>query len=114
MKKVIYIIFFLSIILVQSCSSTKRLSLKEIMDSWLGHSKVELIESWGPPTSTYNIGNGNEVLTYLQEWQINGRTYYDQYNRQQYKAPQTRYCKKMMYVNKYGKIYMWKTEGYCQ
>lgn len=84
------------------------------MDSWLGHSKVELIESWGPPTSTYNIGNGNEVLTYLQEWQINGRTYYDQYNRQQYKAPQTRYCKKMMYVNKYGKIYMWKTEGYCQ
>jgi len=109
--KAILIILLSSLI---GCSATKKLSLKETMDSWLGHSKTELIESWGPPTSSYNIGDGNEVLTFLQEWQIDGKTYYDRYNRLQYKAPQKRYCKRMIYVNKYGKIYRWKTEGYCR
>ena len=35
------------------------------MQSWIGHSKAEIIQSWGPPQGGYTSdGQGGEILLY--------------------------------------------------
>lgn len=75
------LIFFLS------CTSEK-----EIMGSWMGAQKKDLILSWGPPTRTTSDGNGGEVLVYSNQFAYNYQSYWKH---------------TMFYVNSYNKVYHW-------
>lgn len=39
-------------------------SITEVMDSWLGSSRHDLLASWGPPTTILEGENGGEVWVY--------------------------------------------------
>lgn len=83
-----------------SCESTKKISEK--MDSWLGHHKSELIESWGPPTRYESDGKGGEILIYersVTQGSMIGKTYYEN----------TNHPYRMFYADRRGKIYHWRT-----
>lgn len=91
MKKV-KILIFLAVGLLTACTSQR-----EIMDSWLGHSRQEVIMKWGPPARTASDGGTGEILVYANQ------VYIPQYNLNYYDY-------KMFYVNSDGKIYHWMTK----
>ena len=62
----------------------------------MGHSKQEIIMSWGPPSRVADDGNGGELLIY------GNQIFIPQYNLNYWDY-------KMMYVNNEGKIYYWRT-----
>jgi hypothetical protein len=90
MKKTILILLVVG--LLTACTSQK-----EIMNSWLGSTKQNLVMSWGPPARTASDGGTGEILIYARQ------VYIPQYNMNYYDY-------KMMYVNSDGKIYHWITQ----
>ena len=61
MKKVILVLLIAS--LVSSCDIPNK--MQTTMESWIGHYKSEIIQSWGPPTGgTTSDGKGGEILIY--------------------------------------------------
>jgi hypothetical protein len=93
MNKFYLVITFL--VLCSSCTSTK-----EIMNSWLGATKQQLIQKWGPPNRVTSDGGNGEILIYAKQGYypgINGQgafAYWDY---------------SYMYADVNGKIYYWKT-----
>jgi len=72
------------------------------MDSWMGHHKSELIQSWGPPTRYEMDGKGGEILIYeksITRGQVIGNTYYEN----------TKHPYNMFYADQNGKLYYWRT-----
>jgi hypothetical protein len=39
-------------------------SISEVMESWLGHHRNELLASWGPPTQVLSDGAAGEIWVY--------------------------------------------------
>ncbi len=93
MKKSILILF--AVTLLTACTSQK-----DIMNSWLGSTKQNLIMSWGPPTRTASDGGSGEILVYSYQG------YYPGFNGQ---GAFTYWDNKYMYANSEGKIYYWMT-----
>lgn len=66
-KKILFIAILTSLL---GCSTTKRVSgnkqqeLQEMMDSWIGSSKHDLLLTWGSPVSVSSDGNEGEILTF--------------------------------------------------
>jgi hypothetical protein len=56
-------LFFLILITTLTGCTTTR----EVMDSWVGHSKHELLMSMGSPNQTSSDGNGGEIITYIYQ-----------------------------------------------
>jgi hypothetical protein len=88
----------------------------KMLNSWLGHDKAELYRSWGPPTRVTEDGAGGEILIYeegVYTGQVPGQAYRNAYGGMSYTNPQaTGYNRvRMFYVDKAGKIYMWKAKG---
>ena len=81
------------------------------MDSWLGHSKQELIMKWGPPARTASDGGTGEILVYAQQVYIppSSNTFYDNNNvgHTTYNQGVNYWDYKMFYVNSDSKIYYW-------
>ncbi len=73
-----------------SCTSER-----EIMDSWLGHEKKEVILKWGPPQRTTSDGNSGEVLVYSNQYAYNYQPYWKH---------------TMFYINPSGKVYYWMVQ----
>ena len=38
------------------------------MDSWVGHSKQEIVMNWGPPARTASDGSDGEILIYASTY----------------------------------------------
>ena len=98
MKNFSTIIFVIILVSFSGCAETKDFSTteKETMDSWLGSSKVSLLQSWGPPIRTTSDGQGGEILVYERTASFNGMVLTRQRN---------------FYVNKDGKIYHYLCQG---
>ena len=63
-------ILFFAIALFSSCASTQ-MSTEQIMNSWIGSHKSQIIQSWGPPMGgTTSDGNGGEILMYTDSRQL--------------------------------------------
>lgn len=86
MKKLLPLVMVLLI----ACTSQR-----QILDSWNGRHKKELILAWGPPSRTTSDGNGGEVLIYSNQSAYNGQVFWKH---------------TMMYANSAGKIYFWRTQ----
>jgi len=90
------VLFFLLIsCMLFSCSSQKKLT-ENVLNSWIGDSKQNLILKWGPPVQTTSDGNNGEILVYAN------RIYYVLAT-----GPVDYWEYRMMYVNAAGKIYHW-------
>lgn len=75
---------------------------KKVMDSWMGHHKSELIQSWGPPHRYESDGKGGEILVYeksVTRGAVINNTYYEK----------TTHPYQMFYADKDGKLYYWRT-----
>jgi hypothetical protein len=113
MNKIQTIIITIIISLVYiGCTSPSKL-----MQTWIGHTKAELYQSWGPPQSKTDDGQGGEILiysNYVNMGQQPGQIYSNYYGGVSYTTPQQRgYSRtRMFYVNKSGTIYNWRWEGY--
>jgi len=113
MKK-IYILLFLSFL---ALALTQCVSPSKIMQTWVGSTKAQLYQSWGPPTRVTDDGQGGEILIY--EYNVNlgqqpGQVYRNYDGTIGYTSPQQRgYVKtRMFYVNSNGVIYNWRWQGY--
>lgn len=91
MKKLMILVF-----LGFFCSCISQKKIYANLNSWVGHYKTELIESWGPPSETTSNGNGGEVLIY------SNRTYYTTMG-----GTVDYWEYKMLYADSRGKIYRW-------
>ncbi len=58
MKK-IFIIFIISF-LINGCYGPKKMT--KAFDPWIGKDINEMIERWGPPTKTFNMPNGQQIV----------------------------------------------------
>lgn len=91
-----HIVLLLVILLCLGCSGTRQ----KVMDTWLGGTKSNLIERWGPPNSTFNYIDDNnisyEVFTYKTYW----NDYYGYLHE----------CKTSFYINK-NKIERYNYQG---
>ena len=113
------IIYFFSACLLTSCLATSGLGdkEKEVMDSWMGSTKAQLIQSWGPPTKVASDGQGGEILIYdksVSFAQSPGQVYTQPYNNNVYYTnPESNIItrSRMFYINKQGVIYHWLCQG---
>jgi hypothetical protein len=85
-------ILIISLLFMTACASEK-----EVLDTWLGHGKKDLIMQWGPPDLTTSDGDGGEIIAYVNQ------VYMPNYNVNYYNY-------RMFYVNREGKIYHWLTK----
>jgi hypothetical protein len=95
-----FLIILLAIGLLTSC-----VSQKEILNSWIGSTKQNLIMSWGPPAKTASDGGTGEILIYAKQVYI-APIYYSGGSTQ----AQIYWDYKMFYVNSDGKVYHWITQ----
>jgi hypothetical protein len=89
--------------MIGGCTTAKQMAEKNkaTMDSWLGHHKSELIQSWGPPSRYEDDGKGGQILIYERK-QIRGTVVYNTYYEK------TSYPYNMFYADSEGKIYYWR------
>ena len=69
----------LMILLLSGCATEA--GYQKIVNSWMGSSKHNLIESWGTPTSTYKEDEHTEYFDYI-ETSISSDSYGHVYNWQ--------------------------------
>ena len=105
-------LLLLALVFFVSCTSPQ-----VVMDSWLGKTEHELIQSWGPPSKRDSDGAGGQVLTYaqtVQTMQTPGTISRDYNGNIQYTNPQQMSYEKyrQFYVNPSGTIYSHRWQGY--
>lgn len=109
-------IIFLVFTIVTSCKVNgvpRKSRTQTLMESWVGSTESAIVSSWGPPTSTYSVGDGTRILTWTTSYTEGGNTWYDTYGRQQYNSPTTYTCQKQFYLDSSGVIYSWRYSGNC-
>ncbi len=60
----IWIILGLSLLFVFSCATTKKYDAK--LNTWVGKSEQQLIQSWGQPSAMKILDNGDKVITFTK------------------------------------------------
>jgi hypothetical protein len=85
--------------------SRGRKKIENAMNSWLGHSKHELVMSWGMPDRTSDDGNGGEIIAYAYGGHQQGVNW----GNGIYTEPRSWYDYRIFFVNSDGKIYSWRT-----
>lgn len=105
----IFILWFAS-----SCATTEKTpSEKEIMDSWVNDTKVNLLASWGIPNKVSDDGKGGEILVF-EKTAILPQTGVAtlSYNNIYFQTNQNVVTRsRMFYVNENGIIYGWLCNG---
>jgi hypothetical protein len=87
-----YRIALVILVAFASCVSQKKIQAE--MSSWVGESKHDLIQRWGPPAETTSDGSTGEILVYAR------RVYY-----QLGATPVDYWEYRFMYVDRSGTIY---------
>lgn len=86
-----------------SCSTTA--GYEKILDSWVGTDISDLIESWGPPTSTYALPDGRTMYT----WDISAGAVAVPAGNTIVAVP--RGCKTTFTADRLGVIQTWRYQG---
>jgi hypothetical protein len=108
-KSILMTLFVLSSIVITSCATTE--GYKKIVQSWVGSDINRLIASWGPPTSTYNMPNGDVVYTWFRQSNESVNTGYNQYTRQIQTNRTSLHCETSFTTDRNGRIYTWSFKG---
>lgn len=89
-------------------------SLTEIMNSWIGHSKQELIMSFGIPSRIESDGAGGEIVVFAQQiYQApsNNTIYTEGGSSTVHNSGYNFWAYKLFFINKEGKVYHWLTQN---
>ena len=84
---------------------------EEKLGSWLGHDVNDLITSWGPPSDTFKMPNGEMIYTWLWVGGQVMRTHYNEYTNQLISTSSKRWCKTSFTANQSNRIERWRWEG---
>lgn len=75
-KKLFCLAIILSLVfLISGCATTK--NYEKVLDTWMGSTADDLVNSWGPPQNSYTRNDGGKVLEYAKQssFKIGGFTY---------------------------------------
>lgn len=56
------LVLIASLAVIAGCATTA--NYERILNSWTGASADDLVRSWGPPTGTFRMANGNQLYVY--------------------------------------------------
>lgn len=101
--KIISHIFILLTFFLCACTTTGGYEKK--LSSWVGKDVNSLIQSWGPPASTYKMPNGDIMYTFF----FNGGTVVMPIGNLAYAVNRT--CKTIFIARDNGVIKSWRWEG---
>jgi len=99
------------IFIFTSCVSIISKKIDEMMNSWLGANKDQLIMQWGPPSEIFDNGDDGEIWTYSYTNQTSGYAYTNNYGQTFWRAPQRYKVVRQFYINKDGIIYAYRWQG---
>ena len=99
--------------LFAGCAST---TTNPALQSWVGHSRRELLAAWGPPDRESSDGNGGKVLTYervsgyITPGEVSGDNHSNRFIVSKFEGNQTTHHQ-VLYVNAAGRIYRWRRQS---
>lgn len=97
--------FILTVLLIiSSCGPSRKATDRRedaLFNSWLHHSKSELVQAWGMPDSVIAKSNGGEIFVYKERLGITD-VMNENYSGKQYSY------RKEMYINTDSTIYYWR------
>lgn len=111
MKRFSIVAIMLFSIFASSCATFYAKQIDEVMNSWLGSTKEELLLQWGPPYSKYPDGKGGTIWTYQEIRQTAGSAYTNKYGYTTYRAPQQYNVVRQFFINAEGIIYAYRWQG---
>ena len=104
MKSSVFLLFLFSLVVI-SCVTTQKAGT-DVVNSWVGSTKVQLVQKLGPPTRIASDEAGGEIYIYeLSAPQQNPGRIYSSSNHISYTTPQTQHGALMLFINKAGTIY---------
>lgn len=59
------IVVLMTLVAMAGCASKPRMSIRQVLDTYVGRPESELLSRWGAPSQTYESGK-QKYLTYLQ------------------------------------------------
>lgn len=101
------LVLFVSFVLT-GCIPTQA-GYENVVKSWMNNDIDSLVSSWGPPSSTYKMSNGNTMYTWLNSGGTTifpltsnlGTTYHSS----------TSFCKTTFTADNNGQLVSWRFEG---
>jgi hypothetical protein len=78
---------------------------EKTLDTWMGHDVNELINAWGPPSSTFDMPDGHKMYT----WAFDGGAQAFSIGNNAYAVK--RGCVTTFTVGASGKVETWRYEG---
>lgn len=92
-------------LVITGCATEDK--FRDHLQTWMGHDVNDVIMAYGPPSSTYDMPNGNKMYTWLQ----GGRSVagYNPYSHMAWAA--TIYCKITMTADPHGTLLQYQYEG---
>lgn len=94
----------LLIIILVGCQTQQ-----QVLDTWMGHHKSELILNQGPPQRTASDGNNGEILVYANQISTSGGTFYSDNGSASSNQEKMYWKYTMFYADSEGKLYHWRT-----
>jgi hypothetical protein len=106
---IIGVVFTVTIALsLTGCATTA--GYEKILNSWSGGDINNLIASWGPPSSTFDMPNGNKIYTWTRVGNSVGYATYNPYTNSSTAYAGTYWCKTSFGTSN-GTIINWHWEG---
>jgi len=94
---------------IVGCASTEK--FKKQMDTWLGADINTTMMQWGPPSSQYDMPNGNRQYTWLYVGGTLVTANYNQYLGMVTAGAVTYWCQVSLTVVPSGQIIAWQAKG---
>ena len=82
-------------------------SHQEVLNTWVGHHRDDLMRKWGPPTQETRLSNGGSIHSYRR----GGGQAFDPVGNMVMGVPIS--CQRDMETNSAGIIVSWRYEGNC-
>jgi hypothetical protein len=98
-------------VFLSSCVILMAAQVNGQMKTWIGQSKQQLLMQWGPPSATFDDGNGGEVWTYESFRQTIGVAQTNSYGQTLYRPPQQYRAVRQFYIDRNGTIYSYRWQG---
>ena len=127
MRKIFQIFLVITVIFAFSGCASR---INQVMKSWEGQHRNDLIASWGPPQQIMSDGQGGEIFVYTQvkQWTTPGQAttdttasaniygnqiYGSGTSRTTYNPPKTYgyQAQRVFWIDKDGYIYRWSWKG---
>jgi hypothetical protein len=109
MRPFLFSLVVLGLLGCQSPMTKRKEAWEERLNSWVGADVNNLIGSWGPPTSTYDLPNGNRIYTWERSSQ--GAVAMPLYGGGAVARSFTRGCSTNMTADTSGRIVNWQYSG---